>query len=424
MSLIADALKRAQKIQILKAKEKVEEGIFLPKLKGPSKKAFLGKFLRKRIFILLIIIIPFLSLILYSIYILPGRITQGSMKVIPVPTKVTPESRSMKTEQEQTAVVAKAAEAPASEQKIPFPKGESGEKKEEIMKEKMGKKLLQEKKELAQREKGIRPPIEEEQKLEETLYEAKLSPSIDFPAEEEFGSIPELVPEPSPLGNELGEPLPPQRIRVEKPPPKKVVSAKELVENFNLGVTSHKNKDMVAAIEAYKKVIQLDPKNLEAINNLGVVYKDMGRADEAIEQYQKALSINPNFAKAHNNLGVAYFMKGEYIKAIREYQKAISFSPDNLESYTNLGVLYKKQAKMDKALQAFEKALSINPFHAETHYNLALIYDERKNIEKASYHYQKFLELAPESYSILKGRVRERLDLLSPNWRKQTALKD
>src|SRR3972149_4994801 len=53
------------------------------------------------------------------------------------------------------------------------------------------------------------------------------------------------------------------------------IDIREVTRHFNQGVISYKQKDLMGAIEEYKKVIQLDPRNLETLNNLGVIHKDL-----------------------------------------------------------------------------------------------------------------------------------------------------
>jgi superkiller protein 3 len=63
-----------------------------------------------------------------------------------------------------------------------------------------------------------------------------------------------------------------------------------------------KQKKLDEAIAAYRKVIQLDPQNVYAYNDLGNALKDQKKLDEAIAAYRKAIELDPNFGFAHYNL--------------------------------------------------------------------------------------------------------------------------
>jgi len=48
------------------------------------------------------------------------------------------------------------------------------------------------------------------------------------------------------------------------------------------------------AIADFQKALEVDPKYIDAHNNLGIVLAESGRMDEGIEQFQLAFKINPN----------------------------------------------------------------------------------------------------------------------------------
>ena len=64
--------------------------------------------------------------------------------------------------------------------------------------------------------------------------------------------------------------------------------------------------DFENALINYRQVLQRDDLNVEAHNNLGLLYRDKGLYDDAIQHFQRAIAINPAYARARNNLGVVY----------------------------------------------------------------------------------------------------------------------
>lgn len=65
------------------------------------------------------------------------------------------------------------------------------------------------------------------------------------------------------------------------------------------------------AIDSYNKAIEIDPKNFEAINNIGVCYYNTDEMEKSIEYFNKALKINPSYKISHQNLSKAYGKIGE-----------------------------------------------------------------------------------------------------------------
>ena len=70
-------------------------------------------------------------------------------------------------------------------------------------------------------------------------------------------------------------------------------------------------------------VVNKDPDNLAAHNNLGNILAADRQFDEAVEHYKAALRTNPNNADAHNNLGVTLAQMGNLDAAIDHLSQAV-----------------------------------------------------------------------------------------------------
>ena len=55
------------------------------------------------------------------------------------------------------------------------------------------------------------------------------------------------------------------------------------------------------AMRCFQTSFELDPTDINAINNKGVCLFDMGEYDKALECYNVALKLNPHFDKALKN---------------------------------------------------------------------------------------------------------------------------
>ena len=59
-----------------------------------------------------------------------------------------------------------------------------------------------------------------------------------------------------------------------------------------------------AAAQSCQRALEVNPEHIGAHNNLGIIFRKLGRFDEAISSCRKALSIDPGHAEAQINLGV------------------------------------------------------------------------------------------------------------------------
>lgn len=189
--------------------------------------------------------------------------------------------------------------------------------------------------------------------------------------------------------------------------------SEEAGRRFNLAVFYQERKDFLQAKAEYEKTLELWPLYVEARNNLGVVYKELGSYDEAITELKKALALNPSYTKAYHNLGAIYQVKGDWKQAIKNYDMVLSLERNHLGAYNNLGLIYRSQGQPHEARSILEKALAVDPNFPQTHYNLALVLEEIGDTEQARLHYQKFIDLSRDANSSLLDSVRAHLQELT-----------
>jgi tetratricopeptide (TPR) repeat protein len=83
-----------------------------------------------------------------------------------------------------------------------------------------------------------------------------------------------------------------------------------------------------AAAEAYRAALRIEPRDAEALNNLGLVYSAAGLFDQAAEQLRAALEIEPRYPEAAYNLGLAYRALGRPRAAAEMFAVALELAPD------------------------------------------------------------------------------------------------
>ena len=188
--------------------------------------------------------------------------------------------------------------------------------------------------------------------------------------------------------------------------------SEEVRRHFNLALFYQEEKNFPLARRAYEKVVQMWPLYAEAHNNLGVVYKELGLYDKGVTELKKALALNSRYPRAYHNLGVIYQIKGDWTQAIRNYELALSLDHNHLSTYNNLGLVYRSQKRPHEAREVLEKALAINSAFAQTHYNLALVLEEIGELDRARFHFQKFIDLSGEENRTLVEKVRAHLQEL------------
>jgi len=90
----------------------------------------------------------------------------------------------------------------------------------------------------------------------------------------------------------------------------------------------HQAGDLREAKELYKKVIKMDPQNVQALNNLGVVYMKQKVYKWAEIRLNDALKIKPDYADAHYNLACVYAKTNDTQNSIHRLKDAVKLNPD------------------------------------------------------------------------------------------------
>jgi tetratricopeptide (TPR) repeat protein len=132
-----------------------------------------------------------------------------------------------------------------------------------------------------------------------------------------------------------------------------------------LGTSAAQIEKPDEAIHAFQKAASLEPRNAQALYNMGKAMIEQGKLEEATESFSRAISLKPDYAKAYNNMGAALQAQGQLNEAIEAYTKAVSINPDFYDAYYNLGNALREQGKLKEAIEAYNKTLAIKPDSAK-----------------------------------------------------------
>lgn len=85
--------------------------------------------------------------------------------------------------------------------------------------------------------------------------------------------------------------------------------------DYDAGFDMMKAGRFLQAIEAFRKVIAVDPTHAMAYTNMAYSYRRMGKNERAIRLYRKALELQPDLAEAHEYMGEALLTVGKVSEA-------------------------------------------------------------------------------------------------------------
>jgi tetratricopeptide (TPR) repeat protein len=124
-----------------------------------------------------------------------------------------------------------------------------------------------------------------------------------------------------------------------EPEPEDVAGARTASDWFDRALALE-DDDPLAAMEAYRKVLELRPDSVETLINLGRLYAESSAIEAAARCFERALELDPGDATAYYNLGVVAQDAGDDRRAVSLYQKALAIDPRLAEAHYNLATIY------------------------------------------------------------------------------------
>jgi predicted O-linked N-acetylglucosamine transferase (SPINDLY family) len=150
-----------------------------------------------------------------------------------------------------------------------------------------------------------------------------------------------------------------------------------------------------AAISAYRRALELNPRLVEAYYNCGVAFHKQGQLEQAVQAYNRAIHQRPDLAEAHFNLAHALSDLNRMAEAETAYRTVLRLQPQNAAAAYNLGLLYKQTSRYTDAVEAFTLALDIRPNYAEAHNNIGVIRRDQNRLDQARACFEQALAVQP-----------------------------
>jgi tetratricopeptide (TPR) repeat protein len=212
-----------------------------------------------------------------------------------------------------------------------------------------------------------------------------------------------------------------------------------------IGLANYRKGDYAKAATAFKKALEEDPSDNEAVQLMGLSYYLAGRPADAIAPLEKVQTWFPSAnVDASYILGICYVQTKDYPSARKAFatmfgvpgdsaaaylfaarmllrqdfapvaeeyaKKAVELDPKLPRAHMLLGELYLYKSRIPEAVEQFQKELELNPGEAAVYYKLADAYSRLQKYEEAEKLLQRSIWLDATSTGpyILMGKVLEK----------------
>lgn len=129
----------------------------------------------------------------------------------------------------------------------------------------------------------------------------------------------------------------------------------------NLGMVQMDTQNFLEARNAYAEAAKLDPSNQQVILRLGYAEFMSGNQQDGIETVKKILERDPHNSEALENLGVFYLTLKKYTDALGYFNQSSADLKNDPIHYSNMSLAYLGENDLPRAKQALETAIRLDP---------------------------------------------------------------
>ena len=138
-----------------------------------------------------------------------------------------------------------------------------------------------------------------------------------------------------------------------------------------------------------------DQSDLDALNALGIAYGHLGQAARALESFRAILQIDPQNAPAYQNIASVEVQRGHIAAAREALDHALAIDPRSARAYTGLGVVQLREGQRGAAIESWRRAVALDPSDYDALFNLANELVNDRQLAAARPYLERFVRSAP-----------------------------
>ena len=124
---------------------------------------------------------------------------------------------------------------------------------------------------------------------------------------------------------------------------------------YECALTYVEQQNFQAAIQSLTAELQQQPRNLNALNLLGIALTGAGQPQKAVAKFRQALSVNPRFYPARKNLAINEFDMKQFAEAEVQFNRVLKDAPGDEITHLYLGEISFGKKDLATAAKQYEK---------------------------------------------------------------------
>jgi tetratricopeptide (TPR) repeat protein len=168
---------------------------------------------------------------------------------------------------------------------------------------------------------------------------------------------------------------------------------------------AHQAGDLAGAEQRYRTVLDMDPRRVPALTNLGAVCLQTGRVADAVLWLDASLAIKPEQPQALGNRAGALRSLGRLDEALASCEAALAIDGTYGDGHNTRGLLLTEGGRPQEALAALDRAVTLNPGHPAFWNNRGVALAALARQDEAAEAFDRALALAPDFADALSNRA-------------------
>ena len=180
---------------------------------------------------------------------------------------------------------------------------------------------------------------------------------------------------------------------------------------YNLGLVYKRLGYYNESLQAFEKLHTIIPNSYEVIYQIAHVYELIGMRRQAIKWYNILITKVPSDSEILAKMGYLYQQEQDEFQAVHYYQESYRYNPSKIDVISCLGMHHAKQDQFEKAILFFERASQVQPKEVKWGLMIASCYRRMNLFNEALKVYEDIYEHNQDNIDCLRGLVQIRKEL-------------
>ena len=148
------------------------------------------------------------------------------------------------------------------------------------------------------------------------------------------------------------------------------------------------------AAATLQSLLDEDPQNTEALQLLGILFKEQGDIEQAAKSFQTVVELDGDNYEAWTMLGNLLDIQGDPM-ALQCFENAIAIDSTYPQGWHSKAFYLQNHEQIDEAIAIYKKIHSIDPTYVDAYLNAAILHIEQSEYAEAEVELQGFIDISP-----------------------------